>query len=107
MKRLKLSALLFVCSIAILSSCKKDTATASTDSLYVPTTADVTATATLAELQQGRTLYMNSCGACHGLYSPDNFTSSGWTSVLSSMLPRTGLSTSDGALLKKYVTRGK
>jgi len=50
---------------------------------------------------------MNSCGACHGLYSPDNFTSSGWTSVLSNMLPRTGLSTSDGALLKKYVTRGK
>ena len=107
MNRLKTFVVSSVCVLLFLNSCKKDTATVSSNSLYVPTTADVTSFATLAELQQGRTLYMNSCGACHGLYSPDNFTSSGWSGVLSSMLPRTGLSASDGALLKKYVTRGK
>ena len=75
MKRLKTYAVCSVSVMLLLGSCKKETATVSSDSLYVPTTADVTSTATLAELQQGRTLYANSCGVCHGLYSPDNFTS--------------------------------
>lgn len=95
-------------SLAILllfSACKKDEIT--TDTLYVPTASDVTANATLEELQQGRTLYINNCGACHNLYSPDSYTPSRWQSILSSMVPRTNLSTADASLVSKYVSRGK
>ena len=96
-------------SVAILlsfSSCKKSTF-AATDTLYVPTATDVTATATLTQLQSGYNLYKNSCGACHGLYSPDSYSASNWTSILASMAPKAGLSSANKALVYKYVTRGK
>ena len=77
-----------------------------TSNLYVPTSADVTATATLDELSQGRILYVNNCGACHNLYSPDDYTASGWRSVLSVMASRTGMNASQFTLGTKNVTRG-
>ncbi len=107
MTRLEKFAALSVSVLLFINACKKDTSAVSTDSIYVPATSDVTTTASLAELQQGRTLYVNSCGACHGLYTPDNFTPSGWTGIMASMARRTSLSPSDVALVKKYVTRGK
>jgi len=88
------------------SSCKKSSF-AATDTLYVPTAADVTTNATLAELQSGHTLYLNKCGSCHGLYSPDSYSVSNWTNILSSMAPKAGLSSTDKALVYKYVTRGE
>lgn len=106
MKKLKLIVLVSVGLMFFASSCKKDSSV-TTDSLYVPTSADVTATATLADLTQGRTLYVNNCGACHGLYSPDSFSATSWKTVLSGMVPRTGLSTANAALVAKYVSRGK
>ena len=86
-------------------SCKKSNLGIS--SLYTPTSADITSTATLEELQQGRTLYINNCGSCHGLYSPDDYTSTQWKSIMSSMGPKTGMSSSDKILVTKYVSRGK
>lgn len=107
MKRLKSLGILSVGVLLFCYSCKKDTITTNTDSLYVPTATDVTATATLAQLQQGRTIYENSCGACHGLYSPDSFSASTWKSILSNMAPRAGLSAANTTLVSKYVSRGK
>lgn len=78
-----------------------------TISLYIPTSADVTANATLPELQQGRALYINNCGQCHGLYSTDNYSSSQWSGIISSMAPKTRMSSSEILLVTKYVTRGK
>ena len=106
MRKLHLIGLLSVGILVSISSCKKSTF-APNDSLYVPTATDVTATATLSDLQIGHTLYMNRCGSCHGLYSPDSYSSSNWTSILASMAPKAGLSSSDKALVYKYVTRGK
>lgn len=105
MKQLKLFAILSVGILFFCNSCKKDTVT--TDSLYVPAMMDVTAGATLAELQQGRILFENSCGACHGLYSPDTYSASNWKSILSIMAPRAGLSQTNTNLVIKYVCRGK
>jgi mono/diheme cytochrome c family protein len=91
---------------AALVSCTKSPN--STGDLYVPTSADVTATATLADLQQGRTLYINNCGSCHGLYSPDNFTSSQWkSSIMPSMGSKTPMNSTEKSLVTKYVTRGQ
>ena len=104
MKRLNLIGLLSIGILLFISSCKKDVLT--TDSLYVPAASDVTAKATLSELQSGHTIYMNKCGTCHGLYSPDSYSASNWTSILSSMAPKAGLSSADKTLVYKYVTRG-
>jgi len=104
MKRLKLFGMLSIGALLLFNSCQKDTLT--TGSVYVPTAADVTATATLAELQQGHTLYVNRCNACHGLYSPDSFSSSSWKGIMLSMAPKAGLSAADAALVSKYVSRG-
>jgi mono/diheme cytochrome c family protein len=83
-------------------SCKKS----STASLYTPTSIDATATATLEELQQGRTLYINNCARCHDLYSPDDYSASQWRSIMSSMAPKTRMTSSETTLVTKYVTRG-
>src|SRR5665647_2428196 len=100
MRRLKLFFILSVGFLFFLISCQKETI--STGSLYVPAASDITATATLAQLQQGRNLFINSCGACHGLYSPDSYSASNWKSILSNMAPRAGLSAANTALVSKY-----
>lgn len=107
MKKLNLVGVLLVGVLFFSLSCKKDNTTVSADTIYVPTAADVTATATLAELQQGRTLYMNNCGMCHSLPAPDSYSATNWKSVMSGMVPKTGMSSADAVLVTKYVTRGK
>ncbi len=87
------------------ASCQKNNQ--SFGQLYTPTATDVTPTATLEELNQGRSLYMNNCGNCHGLYSPDNFSPSDWKIILKDMVPRTGMSGQQAELVAKYISRGK
>jgi hypothetical protein len=86
-------------------SCKKDSA--KTSALYVPSNQDVTSKATLQELQQGRVLYIDNCAQCHSLYSPDDFGASQWPGIISNMASKTGMSSSEVTLVKKYLTRGK
>ena len=97
-------------SIAVLMvslvSCSKNLTT-NADSLYVPTASDVTSSATLPDLQAGRSVFINSCGRCHNLYSPDNFSSASWKAIVPNMASRAGLSSTETALVTKYVTRGK
>ena len=96
-----LSLVLFI----IIAGCtKKNT---DTGSLYVPASTDVTINATLSELQQGRDLYINNCARCHSLYTPDNYSPAQWKVILSSMAPKTNLSSSQILLVTKYVSRGK
>ena len=77
------------------------------DFLYTPTGLDTTATATLVQLQQGRKLFINSCGNCHSIPSPDSYTVADWNSILANMVRRTSLSNAEAILVKKYVSRGK
>jgi cytochrome c5 len=95
---------LSIVMLAFIESCTKSAA--DTTTLYTPTTSDVTANATLAELQQGRTLYVNNCNSCHTLFSPDSYTPNQWKSILSSMAPKTSMSASEVLLVTKYVCRG-
>ncbi|MEI8113188.1 MAG: cytochrome c [Bacteroidia bacterium] len=104
MKRLKLLPVMFV-SLFLITSCQKNITVPDT-SAYVPTASDVTKTATLAQLSQGRSLYVNNCGRCHGLPSPDSYSASNWNIILGNMIPRTQMSASDAALVSKYVRRG-
>jgi mono/diheme cytochrome c family protein len=95
----------FVTSLLIFGGCKKTIS--DSGSLYTPTAADVTANATLSDLQQGRTLYLNNCGSCHGMYMPDNYSSSQWSSIMGMMGPKAQMSSSQIQLVFKYVSRGK
>lgn len=107
MNKFKYSKILIL-SLAIMvfyAGCQKSNG--GVTSLYTPTSADVTSTATLQELQQGRTLYINNCNSCHGLYSPDDYSSAQWKSILNSMAPRTGMSSPEISLVTKYITRGE
>jgi hypothetical protein len=97
--------LIMLVLFTLFGSCDKNNV--DTSSLYVLTSADVTANATLEELQQGRTLYVNNCSNCHGLYSPDKYSPTQWKSILSSMAPNTSMSASEVQLVTKYVCRGK
>lgn len=81
--------------------------TANTDSLYVPTAADVTSGASLADLQAGRSIFINDCGRCHSLYSPDSYSASNWKTIIPNMAGRAGLSATQATQVTKYVTRGK
>jgi len=92
-------------TLFLSGGCKKDPG--GSGSSYTPTTADVTATATLAELQQGRTLYLNNCNNCHALYMPEAYSPSQWKTVLGLMAPKTGMTSSQILLVTKYVSKGK
>ena len=96
---------LFVGILFLAGGCKKGLS--GPGSLCTPTSANVTANATLAELQQGRTLYINNCGGCHQLYMPESYSSAQWKSILGSMAPRTSMSASQILLVTKYVSMGK
>jgi hypothetical protein len=98
-------ALMAIIGLVLIISCKKNTPDPS--SLYIPTSSDVTATATLAELQDGRVLYIDNCGACHGYYLPESYTPSRWRSIMPSMSPNTSMSASEVGLVTKYVCKGR
>ena len=91
--------------VFLFSSCKKQDY--SSGDLYTPTSADVTANATLEQLQQGHDLYQNNCKSCHYLYSPDDFSPSQWKSVIPKMAPNTNMTSAEVSLVTKYVTRGQ
>ena len=106
MKTIKFS-LLFVSAVSLMMltvGCTKNNADIS--SLYVPTAANVTAGATLQELQLGRALYIDNCGSCHALFSPDNYSATRWRNYMNSMAPKTTMSPSEILLVTKYVTKG-
>lgn len=106
MKKIKFNYVFVVAAALVLAAgCKKsDSGIAS---LYIPTSSDVTATATLDELQQGRTLYINNCNSCHDLYSPDSYTPSQWNNIMGNMGMETSMMSDQIILVKKYVSRGK
>ena len=102
-KRIKVFTVIPV--LSLLLACSKQTP--DTSNLYSPDTPDVTSKATLAELQQGRTLYINNCGQCHGLHSPDEYSPNSWINVLGNMAPRTGMTAAQVNIVDKYLSRGK
>ncbi len=93
-------ALAFV--VLLFVGCNKNLTT-TTDSVYVPTAADATATATLADLEAGRSIYINYCGKCHMMYATANVPAS----VIPNMASRSGLSATQTSQVTKFINLRK
>jgi len=96
---------LTIASLVTIGSCSPENVTTST--LYTPTSADVTSTATLQQLQQGRELYINNCGTCHHLYTPETYSTAQWQNIVAQMAPKTRMVSAEVDLVLKYVTKGQ
>ena len=103
MKKFRWLGLVVFLSVIGTSCSKNDT---SISNLYLPTSSDVTANATLDQLTQGRQLYIDNCSRCHQLYSPDSFSANQWKTIIAAMAPRTPMSSAEVQMVTKYVTRG-
>lgn len=80
-----------------------------------PTEADITRVKskypdyTVEQLQKGKSLYVQHCGSCHGLYKPSSKTEAEWTKIVPWMSNKVNkhqpntLSTTDQDLILKYV----
>lgn len=54
-------------------------------------------------LSAGEKLFTTRCSKCHDLPKPSKYTNERWQPILSSMLPRAGLSGVDAANVKAYI----
>lgn len=97
-----LATLAVVLMTVMLVGCSK-TLNTNSDSLYVPEAADATANASLADLEAGRSIYINYCGRCHNLYPIVNVSSS----VIPNMASRSGLSATQTSQVTKYINLRK
>lgn len=59
--------------------------------------------ATLASLQQGKTLYEDNCGKCHGLKSPTAYNEEQWGKHVKRMAPKAKIDKTTENLILQYV----
>ncbi len=55
------------------------------------------------ELMEGKTLYENNCGKCHGLYDTKAFSAEKWKPIVEDMRKKAKLSEADGLKIFNYV----
>lgn len=72
--------------------------------LYLPTQADAQKTdVSIDTLTIGRNIYINNCGSCHRLHSPESFSKKEWTDVLPSMFKKAKMKKDDARLVLSYI----
>ena len=71
--------------------------------LYSPAPADATGTHSYDQLVAGRSLYIEKCGRCHKLKSPEKFTTSEWQKAMLKMQPKAKISDAERDLIQAYV----
>jgi mono/diheme cytochrome c family protein len=84
--------------------------------LFTPSQSDVDRVATkypgytLAELNQGKSIYEQNCGSCHGLKSPSSETEAEWNHIVPEMTGKTNkkagkevINAKDQEILLKYL----
>jgi len=82
--------------IIVLASCGSG--------LYVPTLKDSTRqNVSLEKLNNGRNLYVKSCGSCHNLYLPSRYTKREWNKIVDEMKVRSKIDNMQVTLIKQYL----
>ena len=54
-------------------------------------------------LAAGEKIYTARCGRCHELFKPSKYTAPRWEPILTTMIPRAGLSGAEAANVRAYV----
>lgn len=72
--------------------------------LYVPSSETVTDVHDLAELTEGRKLYIKNCGSCHNLYPPGKYSDLHWTNEMTEMQKEARITDDQAGLILKYLT---
>jgi cytochrome c5 len=71
--------------------------------LPVESKEQIVAKYTSAQLESGKTIFLNSCNKCHKLKQPETRTPAQWNKVLKRMIPKAKLSDEDGQLVRAYL----
>lgn len=87
--------IILFCLTLLVFSCAKPL-------LYTPT--ESSATISVADLKQGRELYVNNCASCHQLYAPSKFTEKEWEANLNRMQPKAKITDAEKQLIYQYIT---
>jgi mono/diheme cytochrome c family protein len=72
--------------------------------LYVPKEA-ANSNNDVADLKEGRTLYVNNCANCHQLYMPNQFNKTDWAYNLNQMQARANITNEQKELIYSYLAQ--
>jgi cytochrome c5 len=109
MKKSRLDYCFLTCSKAAITSIILIAIIASvscSSALYTPSESQQTASASLAQLQEGRKLYVQKCGSCHTLYLPEKYTKLQWQQFLNEMQQKASIDNLEKEQILKYVSKG-
>jgi len=74
-----------------------------TSALYQPMPEHASSTAGLDTLVQGRHIYVNKCGSCHGLYLPWQYDEQVWSLNLDEMQERSKITDTEKKMIYQYL----
>jgi mono/diheme cytochrome c family protein len=95
---MKKLTIILALGVAIAACSRKTVATAETK----PEVETTTVTESSLALQ-GKTVYTNRCGRCHGLKNTQRYTVSEWDNILKSMIPKARLNEEQASQVTAYV----
>lgn len=71
--------------------------------LYKPLPEQFASVTSYNQIMKGRQLYVNSCGSCHSLYLPHQYTESLWVTNLDEMQERSKINDEEKALILEFL----
>ena len=54
-------------------------------------------------IAQGKTVYINRCGRCHGLKKTTKYTAESWTKILKTMIPKSKINATEAEQVTAFV----
>ncbi|ODS91763.1 MAG: hypothetical protein ABS44_00280 [Chryseobacterium sp. SCN 40-13] len=101
MKKLKV-IIITGASVVLMMSCFPK-ASKVIRALPVESKEQIKAQYTAAQLEEGHTIFTNSCGKCHKLKEPGLKTPEQWNKTVKRMIPRAKLNDDQGKLVRAYL----
>ena len=75
--------------------------------LYIPSENQGTSNASIYELREGRTAYINKCGGCHSLIVPEKYSAMEWKEWVDRMDSKVKMTEKEKENILKYLTKGE
>lgn len=89
----------------LLAQCTPKTSSnmASTNATAEKKVADIKQKYTQQQIDEGKTISINSCNKCHQYHEPQEFSVAKWERVLTQMIPKAKLNETDGGMVSAYI----